>query len=41
MPKFKIGDKISNGKIQYTVLDIQINSIGDLRNANLLIIQIR
>lgn len=30
MPKFKIGDKISNGKIQYTVLDIQTNSIGDL-----------
>lgn len=30
MPKFKIGDKISNGKIQYTVLDIQTNCIGDL-----------
>jgi hypothetical protein len=29
MPKFKIGDKISNGKIQYTVLDIQTNSLGD------------
>lgn len=30
MPKFKIGDKISNGKIQYTVLDIQTNCNGDL-----------
>lgn len=30
MPKFKIGDKISNGKLQYTVLDIQTNSVGDL-----------
>ena len=29
MPKFKIGDKISNGKIQYTVLDIQTNCLGD------------
>lgn len=30
MPKFKIGDKIRNGKIQYTVLDIQTNINGDL-----------
>ena len=30
MPKFKSGDKISNGKIQYTVLGIQTNCLGDL-----------
>lgn len=30
MPKFKVGNRISNGKIEYTVLDIKTNSNGDL-----------
>jgi hypothetical protein len=30
MPRFKVGDRISNGKIEYTVIDIGINGIGDL-----------
>lgn len=30
MPKFKVGDRISNGKTEYTVLDIETNSNGNL-----------